>query len=262
MWYGDRAGGGVVDARLFDREDAARLTDRDAAFSFGRDPTGLVATSWDADGERRLVAVRGGGDLGPVHATVVALAGDAPGTHYEGAGLELHTATQRTDLAARFDLTATNSDALNGSLDDGSVAEAVLDASGRGPDAIALRLRWRDERGNLGDAASEHRDGALVLGTTRGNVVRVTTAVALAYGADLPYQAPSGSGFAVLPSIDANASLSDGMVAARGARRLDARHARVRAGARIARRARPRLRRSPPVARRDRSRTRKATTDP
>ena len=209
VWYGDRAGGGIIDARLFDRGDAERVTDRDAAFSFGRDPVGLVATSWDADGERRLVAARGGGELGPVQATVVALAGDAPGTHYDGAGLELHTATQRIDLAARFDLTETNADALSTSPDNGSVAEALFDASGRGPDAIAVRLRWRDERGLLGDAASEHRDGALVLGTTRGNVVRVTAAVALDYGADLPYEAPAANAFAVLPSLSANARLTD-----------------------------------------------------
>jgi hypothetical protein len=208
VWYGDRAGGGIVDARLFDRADAERVTDRDAAFSFGRDPTGLVATSWDADGERRLAAVRGGGDLGPLQATVVALVGDTPATHYEGAGLQLRTATQRIDLAARFDLTGTNSDALTGAPDDGSVGDATFDASGRGPNAIALRLRWRDERGQLDDEASEHRDGALVLGTTRGNAVRVTAAIALAYGSDLPYQAPATNAFAVLPSLSASAPLS------------------------------------------------------
>jgi hypothetical protein len=209
LWYGDRAGGGIIDARLFDRGDADRLTDRDAAFSAGRDPAGLVATSWDADGERRLVAARGSGDLGPVQATAVALMGDAPGTRYQGAGLDLRMATQRTDLSARFDLTATNSDALTGSPDDGSVAEALLDASGRGPDALSLRLRWRDERATFGDADSEHRDGALVLGTTRGTIVRVTAAVALDYGDDLPYEAPAASAFAVLPSHSANAALSD-----------------------------------------------------
>ena len=208
VWYGDRAGGGIIDARLFDRADAQRVTDRDAAFSFGRDPTGLVATSWDGDGERRLVAARGGGQLGPLQATVVALVGDAPGTHYDGAGLELHGATQRTDLAARFDLTETNADALNAAPDNGSVAEALFDASGRGPDAIAVRLRWRDERGLAGDAASEHRDAALVLGTTRGSTVRVTAAVALDYGADVPYQAQSSNAFAVLPSLSANAPLN------------------------------------------------------
>ncbi|HEX3550269.1 MAG TPA: hypothetical protein VHT53_07840 [Candidatus Elarobacter sp.] len=210
-WYGDRAGGGIVDARLFDRADAQRVTDRDAALAFGNDPAGLLATSWDADGERQLVAARGSGDLGPLHATAVALAGNAPGTNYAGAGLQLRTATQRTDLAARFDLTASDAAALAGTADSGSVAGAILDASGRGPDAVALRLRWRDERGVLGDEASEHRDGALVLGTTRGSAVRVTAAVALDYGADVPYQAQASSGFAVLPSLTADAALGNGL---------------------------------------------------
>ena len=40
-WYGDRAGGGVVDARLFDRADAVRATNRDAALALGRDPVVL-----------------------------------------------------------------------------------------------------------------------------------------------------------------------------------------------------------------------------
>ena len=209
IWYGDRAGGGIVDARLFDRTDSDRLTDRDAALSAGNDPAGLLATSWDADGVRRLVAAHGSAELGPVQATAVALVGDAPGTHYEGAGLELHAATQRTDLAARFDVTESNADALTDTADNGSVAEAILDAAGRGPDAISVRLRWRDERSELGDADTEHRDGALVLGTTRGNAVRVTAAVALDYGADLPYEAPATNAFAVLPSLSANAALSD-----------------------------------------------------
>ena len=207
LWYGDRGGGGVVDARLFDRTDDARLTDRDASFTFGRDPMGLVATSWDADGERRLVAVRGNDDLGPVHATVIALTGDGPDLHYNGLGLELHGATQRTDLAARFDLTGTNSSIVSTSADFGSVFDAIFDATGRGSDAVAVRLRWRDEYGELDGVDSQHRDAALVLGTTRGSVVRVTTAVAFAYGADLAYQQTSGTGFAILPSLNANAPL-------------------------------------------------------
>ncbi|HZX68243.1 MAG TPA: carboxypeptidase-like regulatory domain-containing protein, partial [Candidatus Elarobacter sp.] len=207
LWYGDRGGGGVVDARLFDRTDDERLTDRDAAFSFGRNPVGLVATSWDADGERRLVAVSGNDDLGPVHATVIALLGDGPQMHYGGLGLELHGATQRTDLAARLDFTRTSSSIVTTLEDFGSVFDAVFDATGRGPDAIAVRLRWRDEYGELDGVDSQHRDAALVLGTTRGNVVRVTTAVAFAYGADLAYQQASGSGFAILPSLNANAPL-------------------------------------------------------
>lgn len=210
-WYGDRAGGGIVDARLFDRTDAQRITDRDAALSFGNDPAGLLATSWDADGMRQLVAARGGGALGPVQATAIALVGNAPGSSYAGAGLLLRTATQRTDLAARFDLTSSDADALARTTDDGSVADAIVDASGRGPDAIALRLRWRDERGALGDQASEHRDGALVLGTTRGDAVRVSATVALDYGADLPYEAPASSAFALLPSLTADAALGDAL---------------------------------------------------
>lgn len=207
LWYGDRGGGGVVDARLFDRTDDERLTDRDAAFTFGRNPVGLVATSWDADGERRLVAVRGNDDLGPVHATVIALTGDGPDLHYNGLSLELHGARQRADLAARFDFTGTNSSAVSTVTDFGNVFDAVFDATGRGPDAIAVRLRWRDEYGELDGVDSQHRDAALVLGTTRGSVVRVTTAVAFAYGADLAYQQTSGSGFAILPSLNANAPL-------------------------------------------------------
>jgi hypothetical protein len=207
LWYGDRGGGGVIDARLFDRTDDERLTDRDASFTVGRDPMGLVATSWDADGERRLVAVRGNDDLGPVHASVVALIGDGPDFHYSGIGLELHGATQRTDLAGRFDFTGTSSSIVTNQEDVGSVFDAVFDATGRGPDAIAVRLRWRDEYGDLDEIDSEHRDAALVLGTTRGNVVRVTTALAFAYGADIAYEQASGSGFAILPSLNANAPL-------------------------------------------------------
>jgi hypothetical protein len=207
VWYGDRGGGGVIDARLFDRTDNERLTDRDASFTFGRDPIGLVATSWDADGERRLVSARGTDDFGPVHATAVAVIGDGPALHYSGLGVDLHGATQRTDLAARFDFTGTSSSIVTNLEDVGSVFDAVFDATGRGPDAIAVRLRWRDEYGDLDAVDSEHRDAALVLGTTRGNVVRVSTALAFAYGADIAYQQASGSGFAILPSLNANAPL-------------------------------------------------------
>ncbi len=217
LWYGDRAGGGVVDARLFDRADADRLTDRDAAFTAGSDPAGLLATSWDADGERRLVSARGSADLGPVHSAVVALLGDAPGTHDAGAGLELRAATQRTDLAARFDVTASDAGTLRDVADNGSVVDAIFDAAGRGPNAIAVRLRWRDERAEFGTVDFAHRDAALVLGTTRGNAVRVTAAVALGYGGDVPprrsvsggdsYDAPATSAFAVMPSLTANAAL-------------------------------------------------------
>jgi hypothetical protein len=64
-----------------------------------------------------------------------------------------------------------------------------------------VRARWRDERGTLGAVAVEHRDAALVFGTTRGSVARVTAAVALAHGDDRPYDAGSRAAFAVLPSL-------------------------------------------------------------
>ena len=198
-WYGDRAGAGIVDARLFDREDAVRVTTRDAAFAVGRDPIVLGATSWDGDGVRRLLAARANGALGPVSATVVALLGDAPGAHYAGAGTEVHAATRTFDAAARVGVTADVADAA--SRNAGSVADAAFDVSGRGPNAIAFRARWRDERGTLGTSAAEHHDAALVFGTTRGNVARVTAAVALAHGDERPYDAGSHAAFAVLPSL-------------------------------------------------------------
>ena len=68
-WYGDRGGGGIVDARLFDRADAARATNDGGAFALGRNPVVLAATSWDADGARRLLAARASGALGPVSAS-------------------------------------------------------------------------------------------------------------------------------------------------------------------------------------------------
>ncbi len=208
-WYGDRAGGGIVDARLFDRTDAARATNADGALALGRNPVVLAASSWDADGARRLVATRANGALGPVNATVVALLGDAPGAHYAGGATELHAATRTFDLAARFGLTADNADGAV--RNDGSVADAVFDVSGRGPNALAVRARWRNERGTLGAVASEHRDAALVIGTTRGNVARVTAAVALAYGDEDRYDpAPrrERTALAVLPSLSLDAPLS------------------------------------------------------
>jgi hypothetical protein len=205
-WYGDRAGAGVVDARLFDRQDAVRATNADAALALGRDPAVLAATSWDPDGVRRLVAARANGALGPVSATIVALAGDAPGAHYAGAGTELRAATRTFDVGARLALTVN----VAGSAvrDDGSVRDAAFDVSGRGPNAIAVRARWRDERATLSTATAEHRDAALVLGTTRGSTVRVTAAVALAYGDEDRYEAGAHSAFAVLPSLSLDAPLS------------------------------------------------------
>ncbi|HEY0382903.1 MAG TPA: carboxypeptidase-like regulatory domain-containing protein [Candidatus Elarobacter sp.] len=204
-WYGDRAGAGVVDARLFDRTDALRATNADAALELGRNPVVLAATSWDADGVRRLVAARANGALGPVTATVVALAGDAPGAHYAGAGAELHAATRTFDLGAR--LAVTTDVAGSAVRDDGNVVAAVFDVSGRGPNAIAVRARLRDERGTFSTAAAEHRDVALVLGTTRGSAVRVAAAVALAYGDEDRYEAVPRRAFAVLPSLSLDAPL-------------------------------------------------------
>ncbi|MDB5026958.1 MAG: hypothetical protein JWO66_647, partial [Candidatus Eremiobacteraeota bacterium] len=206
-WYGDRAGGGLVDARLFDRADAARATNRDASLLLGRDPMGFAAASWDRDGSRRLVAVRASNALGPVGTTVVALAGNVPGGHYAGAGADLRASTRVLDLGARLALTT--DDASNGALlDEGNVADASFDASARGPNAIAVRARWRAERGTFGAAETEHHDAALVFGTTRGNVVRATAAVALAYGDDHSYPANgTRGGFAVLPSVSLDASL-------------------------------------------------------
>jgi hypothetical protein len=205
-WYGDRGGAGIVDARVFDRQDAVRATTRDASFAIGRDPIVLAATSWDGDGPRRLLAARANGALGPVSTTVVALLGDAPGTHYAGAGTELHAATRTFDVGARFGATTDVADAA--SRNDGSVAAAVFDVSGRGPNAIALRVRWRDERGTLANSSLEHRDAALVLGTTRGNVARVTAAIALAHGDEREDQTAARSAFAVLPSLTLDTPLA------------------------------------------------------
>lgn len=205
-WYGDRGGGGVLDVRLFDRADAVRATDRDAVLAAGRDPAGLAATSWDPDGARRLIALRGSGALGPVGATATVLAGDAPGTHYAGADAELRAATRTFDLGAHVALTGDDG-STNASPDAGSVADLAFDASGRGPNAIALRARWRDERGALGTLEAAHRDAALVLGTTRGNVARVTAAVALAYGNEHSYEEGTDTATAVLPSLSLDTPL-------------------------------------------------------
>jgi hypothetical protein len=205
-WYGDRAGGGIVDARLFDRADAARVTNRDAALVLGRDPTVLAAASWDPDGARRLVAARGSGALGPVSASAVVLAGDAPGVHYAGASADLRAATRVLDLGAHVALTGDDA-STTVSPNAGSVADLAFDASGRGSNAIAVRARWRDERGRLGTLEAEHHDAALVFGTTRGNVVRATAALALAYGDEHSYDLGTRSGLAVLPSLSLDAPL-------------------------------------------------------
>ncbi len=207
VWYGDRGGGGIVDARLFDRQDTYRATNRDGTLVLGGTTALLASESADPDGVRRLLATQAARAFGPVNARFVALLGDAPGAHYAGAGAELRAATQRTDLAARFQLTSDDADAAF--RDDGAVAGITLDASGRGPNAVAVRARWRDEHAVLDHGAVEHRDAALVLGTTRGNVARVTAALALAYGNELPEESAYG-GFALLPSLALDAPLGGG----------------------------------------------------
>jgi hypothetical protein len=207
--YGDRAGGGIVDARLFDRADAFRATDGDASLEIGRDRAVFAATSLDPDGTRRLIAARAAQALGPLRASAVVLAGDAPGVHYEGVGAELRAATQQVDLGAHLALT--NDDASTSTLRNaGNVTDVVLDASARGPNALALRGRWRDEHGVLGSAQSEHHDAALVLGTTRGNVVRANAALALAYGDEHAYDTGAATnGLALLPSLSVDAPLGE-----------------------------------------------------
>jgi hypothetical protein len=208
LWYGDRAGGGLVDLRLFDRSDAARATTRDAFLAAGRTPAVLAASSWDPDGTRRLVAARASDALGPVSASFVVLAGSAPGAHFAGAGAELHAATRVLDLGAH--LAVTGDDGSTAALHDaGSVQDVALDVSGRGPNALAVRARWRDERGALGIADADHQDAALVLGTTRGNALRATAALALAYGSEHAYELGTRTGFSLLPSLSLDAPLGE-----------------------------------------------------
>jgi hypothetical protein len=208
-WYGDRAGGGVVDADPFDRQDDLRVTDRNGVLAGGNDPTAIVATSWDPDGVRQLAGVRASTALGPVQASFVAVAGTSPEADYSGLGIDLRGATENLDLGAHVALTrdaAVPTYDAAFTPDVGSVAEADLDASGRGPDAIAVRLRWRDEEDDYDDGSGGHDDGALVIGTTRGTTVRTTIAVALAYGSDTSGEYRE-SGLAVLPSLSVLAPL-------------------------------------------------------
>ena len=206
-WYGDRAGGGLIDFRLFDRADAVRATNRDAALAVGRDPGAVAAFSFDPGGVRRLVAAPASESFGPLRASFVALAGSTPDGHYAGAGADLRAALRTYDLGAHVGLTADDA-SLNGTSDDGSVTDLALDASGRGPNAIALRARYRYERGALGATQAEHRDAALVLGTSRGNVVRATAALAIAYGGEQSYDVGIDSNAtALLPSFALDAPL-------------------------------------------------------
>jgi hypothetical protein len=208
-WYGDRASGGVLDGRLFDRTDAARATQHDGGLLLGRNSSLFTAASWDPDGARRLVAAKADGVVGPITANVVGLLGAAPGTHYAGTGAELRAATRTFDVGAHFALTASDS-AITMGRNDGSVADAAFDVSGRGPNAIAVRARWRAERGELGIADAQHHDTALVFGTARGNVLRATAAVAFASGDDSSYDFGAAHGTAVLPSLSLDAPLGGG----------------------------------------------------
>jgi hypothetical protein len=208
-WYGDRAGGGVLDADLFDRQDAVRATDRDAALAVGTDPTVLLAESWDPDGERQLVAARAGGMLGPLRASFVVLDGSTPEADYAGVGLDLSAATPALDLGAHLALTrdaAVPSSYTFGAPDVGSVGEIDLDAAGRGPAALNVRLRWLDDQDLYYWASEAHDDAALVVGTTRGTAVKTTFALALAYGEDRVNQDGS-TGLALLPSLSVVAPL-------------------------------------------------------
>ena len=206
-FYGDRALGGVFDARLFDRADSARVTNRDGALLVGRDPVVLAATSWDPDGKRQLAAARANGQLGPLTATAVALIGDAPRTSYAAAAADLRGATQLRDLGAHLALTVDRSQDSSGTRDAGNVTDAAFDVAGRGPNAIAVHARWRDEHGSLGPINSEHHDAALVLGTSRGSVVRVDAALALAYGDEENYPNGYRNGYALLPALSIDAPI-------------------------------------------------------
>jgi len=205
-WYGDRASGGVIDARLFDRGDTARLTSGDAALALG-ERGALAATSWDPDGVRQMLAAHASAALGPLSTEAVALVGVAPGTRYAGAGAQLRAAGRLYDFGAHLALTSDDA-STSGTRDDGSVADVALDASGRGPNAIALRARWRNERGIFDKTDGEHHDAALVLGTSRGNLIRTTATVALAYDDEHSYEAGTERAYAVLPSFAIDALLS------------------------------------------------------
>ena len=208
-WYGDRAAGGIVDARLFDRADTVRVTKGDAALALGGRRFAVAAGSWDPDGARRLFAAHASEVFGPVSADAVALVGTAPGAAYGGAGVQLRAAGRNNDFGAHVALT-TDDASTNATRNDGSVTDVAVDASGRGPNAIALRARWRDERGMLGTSDAEHHDAALVLGSARGNVVRATAALALAYGDEHSYESGTRRGFGLLPSLAIDAPLGEG----------------------------------------------------
>lgn len=207
-WYGDRAIGGIVDARLVDGVDAGRATDRDLSVRGGSAVRGAAATSWDDDGSRFVGAARATFAAGPFRAETVAVAGDAPRTRYGGGGATLRLATQRNDLALTAQLTGDDGN-VGASDAHGTVAAFALDAAGRGPNALALRVRLRDENGSIAGDASAHRDAALVIGVTRGDAVRVGASLALAYGRDHTLELGSFEAGALLPTLTVDAALGE-----------------------------------------------------
>jgi len=208
-WYGDRGGGGLVDARLFDRIDPVRVAP--AGVSAGGPAgavAGLAAESWDPEGARRLAAARAVLPFANGAATVVALTGVTPEATYAGAGADLRFAGPRLSADARVALTRDDETGAPYGPDRGTVAAASIDLSGPGPDALLVRARWRDEEAAYGTVAGEHHDAALVLGTTRGGTTRVSAAVALAYGDDRYTATAPRSALAVLPSFSVDAPLA------------------------------------------------------
>jgi hypothetical protein len=201
-WYGDRAGGGVVNAELFNRADSARAGSDGYTLEAGGNAQVFTATSWDPDGERQLIAARAVTAGGPVSASFLALVGDLSDEYYRGAGVTLRGATRALNLDAQFSVT-TDVDTSAATPDIGDVTSIVLDGVGNGPDAIAVRLRWRDERGAYGDATSDHTDAALVAGTTRGSdgAPQLSATLALAFGRELDSGAGAQSSAAVTPAV-------------------------------------------------------------
>jgi hypothetical protein len=207
-WYGDRAIGGIVDARLFDREDVTRATDHDLHIRAGSTVEGFAAGSQEDDGQHFVAAAHGGFRLAGGSGDAIALTGTAASTRYAGVGTSLRYDTQRTALAAQAQLTRDDDGfaSSNGTRD--SVAAFALDGSGRGPNAIAVRARLRDENGPLADGShSAHRDAALVVGMTRGQALRVRGTLALAYGRDETPESGTHDAVALLPSLGLDAPI-------------------------------------------------------
>jgi hypothetical protein len=206
LHYGDRALGGVVDARLFDRADDARATDRDLGGGGGSALAGFAAQSWDDDGERFVVASRASFNVAGATTQLVALGGTAPGARYAGFGANVNVATQRNDLVAQ--LVSTNDIGAFGVTDArGGVSGITVDLAGRGANALELAARAREERGAVDGTSYEHQDVALVLGTSRGRTVRVRATLALAYGHDTDETSGTLDGTALLPALTLDAPL-------------------------------------------------------